>query len=185
MGKSGSGKSTLLSIMAGLVKPDTGNVIFEGDHLERLDEEHLAAYRLLKIGLIFQDFKLFPSLSVYHNILLGIYPLKDISKSEKHQRIVELCEQVGLEEKMNSSVSTLSGGEKQRVAIARSLVKKPALVLADEPTGNLDSKTATQIMQLFKNLHQSNDATFVIVTHDEDIAAQTGKTIYIQDGEIR
>ncbi len=185
MGKSGSGKSTLLGIIAGLVKPDSGHVLFEGSHLETLDEERLAEHRLFKIGLIFQDFKLIPSLSTFNNILLGIYPIKDISKEEKHRRILKLCEQVGLEEKINSPVTTLSGGEKQRVAIARSLVKNPGLVLADEPTGNLDSKTAEQIMQLFKRLHRESDATFVIVTHNDDIARQTERTFHIHDGEIK
>ena len=184
MGKSGVGKSTLLAIIAGLVRPDNGQVLFEGDVISDLDEEKLAAFRLYHVGFIFQDFKLIPSLSVHDNILLGIYPRQDITLLEKEDRIAELTQQVGLSDKSREIVDKLSGGEKQRVAIARSLVNRPGLVLADEPTGNLDQTTAEEIMLLFNHLYQKMDTTFLIITHDRDIAAHTRKIFTLKDGGL-
>jgi len=185
MGKSGTGKSTLLNIMAGLIKPDAGKAMFNGNDLTTIGEESLAAFRMKHIGIVFQDFKLIPSLSVSDNILLGIYPRKDINDSDKKSRINELTVRVGLKNKMNEKVDNLSGGEKQRVAIARSLVNRPVIVLADEPTGNLDSATSDSIMALFRELHQTMLTSFIIVTHDKDIAQKTDKTYVLQKGEIR
>jgi len=184
MGKSGAGKSTLLAVIAGLVRPDDGRVIFNGETISNLDEESLAAFRLQNIGFIFQDFKLIPSLSVHDNILLAIYPRRDIPGPEKEKRIREFAEQVGLDDNLDERVDVLSGGEKQRVAIARSLVNRPALVLADEPTGNLDATTAEEIMDLFIQLHRNVDTTFLIVTHDPDIAAYTTKHYLLKDGGL-
>ncbi|MBN1957539.1 MAG: ABC transporter ATP-binding protein [Desulfuromonadales bacterium] len=184
MGKSGSGKSTLLAITAGLLRPDAGKVLYDGFDVTLEDEDALARFRLKTIGFIFQDFKLIPSLSVNDNILLGIYPRKDIDKAEKQRRILELAEEVDLHDRLAEPVNNLSGGEKQRVAIARSLVNRPAIVLADEPTGNLDSKTADDIMALFQRLHQKHETSFLIVTHDQDIAARTEHIYRIQDGEL-
>ncbi len=149
MGKSGAGKSTLLAIMAGLVRPDSGQVLFQDRVISDLDEEKLAAFRLKNIGFIFQDFKLIPSLSAHDNILMGIYPRRDITADEKEKRIDDLAGQVGLTAKLTERTDNLSGGEKQRVAIARSLINRPGLVLADEPTGNLDSVTAEEILESF------------------------------------
>ncbi|HBR22792.1 MAG TPA: hypothetical protein DD713_09645 [Nitrospiraceae bacterium] len=185
MGKSGAGKSTLLNIMAGLIKPDRGRALFKGNDLTSIDEESLAAFRLKHIGIVFQDFKLIPSLSVSDNILLGIYPRKDIKDNDKTSRVNELAERVGLKHKLKEKVDNLSGGEKQRVAIARSLVNRPVIVLADEPTGNLDSATSDSIMALFRELHQTMLTSFIIVTHDKDIAQKTDKTYVLQKGEIR
>ena len=185
MGKSGAGKSTLLNIMAGLIKPDSGRALFKGNDLTSIDEESLAAFRLKHIGIVFQDFKLIPSLSVSDNILLGIYPRKDIKDNDKTSRVNELAERVGLKHKLKEKVDNLSGGEKQRVAIARSLVNRPVIVLADEPTGNLDSATSDSIMALFRELHQTMLTSFIIVTHDKDIAQKTDKTYVLQKGEIR
>jgi ABC-type lipoprotein export system ATPase subunit len=182
MGKSGSGKSTLLAIMAGLVQPDSGRVLFQDTVISDHDEEELAAFRLHHIGFIFQDFKLIPSLTAHDNILMGIYPRRDIPAAEKEKRINELASQVGLTAKLTEKTDNLSGGEKQRVAIARSLVNRPGLVLADEPTGNLDSATAEEILSLFKELHQQMATSFLIITHDQDIAAQTQKTYILKDG---
>ncbi len=184
MGKSGSGKSTLLAIMAGLVHPDRGKIVFNSATVSDLDEEELASFRLNHVGFIFQDFKLIPSLSVYDNILMGIYPRRDISANEKQRRITELADQVGLGNKLLEKIDHLSGGEKQRVAIARSLVNQPDLVLADEPTGNLDSATAEEIMHLFAQLHQQMETSFLIITHDSDIAGLTQKTYTLKDGEL-
>jgi len=185
MGRSGAGKSTLLNIMAGLIKPDSGRALFNGNDLTAIDEESLAAFRLKHIGIVFQDFKLIPSLSLSDNILLGIYPRKDIKDSDKTSRVNELAERVGLKHKLKEKVDNLSGGEKQRVAIARSLVNRPVIVLADEPTGNLDSATSDSIMALFRELHQTMLTSFIIVTHDKDIAQKTDKTYVLQKGEIR
>lgn len=184
MGKSGSGKSTLLAIMAGLLRPDDGKVLYGDFDIGTADEDTLAEFRLKTIGFIFQDFKLIPSLTVHDNILLGIYPRKDINEAEKQRRIQALAEEVGLRDRLKEQVNNLSGGEKQRVAIARSLVNQPAVVLADEPTGNLDSKTADGIMALFRRLHQKHETSFLIVTHDQDIAARTEHIYRIQDGEL-
>lgn len=185
MGKSGTGKSTLLGIMAGLVKPNEGEVDYSGKRLHDLDEEQLAAFRLNHIGFIFQDFKLIPSLSVYDNIFLGIYPRTDIAKAEKARRIDEYIEKVGLSSKRDAKTDKLSGGERQRVAIARSLVNHPDLILADEPTGNLDAATADEIMALFTQLHQQSDTTFVIITHDADITRYTQKQFTLQHGDLQ
>jgi len=185
MGKSGTGKSTLLGIMAGLVKPNEGEVDYSGKRLHNLDEEQLAAFRLNHIGFIFQDFKLIPSLSVYDNIFLGIYPRTDIAKAEKARRIDEYIEKVGLSSKRDAKTDKLSGGERQRVAIARSLVNHPDLILADEPTGNLDAATADEIMALFTQLHQQSDTTFVIITHDADITRYTQKQFTLQHGDLQ
>ena len=182
MGKSGAGKSTLLAVVAGLVRPDSGQVLFQNKNISDLDEEKLAAFRLHNIGFIFQDFKLLPSLSVHDNILMGIYPRRDILPAEKEKRINGLAGQVGLAAKLTEKTDHLSGGEKQRVAIARSLVNQPGLVLADEPTGNLDSGTAKEILQLFYELHQQLATSFMIITHDQDIAAQTQKSYILKDG---
>jgi len=182
MGKSGAGKSTLLALMAGLVRPDSGQVLFQEQVISGLDEEKLAAFRLKNIGFIFQDFKLIPSLSTHDNILMGIYPRRDITAAEKEKRIHDLAGQVGLTAKLTEKTDNLSSGEKQRVAIARSLVNRPGLILADEPTGNLDSATAEEILNLFKELHQQLSTSFLIITHDQDIAAQTQKTYILKDG---
>jgi len=184
MGKSGAGKSTLLAVAAGLVRPDGGRVLFRGQDLGNLDEEGLAAFRLHHIGFIFQDFKLIPALSAHDNILLGIYPRRDIALPEKTRRIGEFAAQVGLSHKLDEKVDNLSGGEKQRVAIARSLVNHPGLVLADEPTGNLDSATAAEILALFKKLHATTDTSFLIITHDREVAAHTGKIFTLKDGGL-
>ncbi len=184
IGKSGVGKTTLLSIMAGLVAPNSGKVVFSNSDITHYSEEQLAEFRLKNIGIVFQDFKLIPSLSVYDNIFLAIYPRSDVGKDEKTTRILDLIKQVGLEGKENQCVDELSGGEKQRVAIARSLVNRPKLVLADEPTGNLDEATSDKIMSLFESLHKKFSTTFVIVTHEKDIAQKTRKIYQLTQGEL-
>lgn len=175
IGKSGVGKTTLLFIMAGLISPDNGKIFFLEKDLTGYSEEQLSEFRLKNIGIVFQDFKLIPSLSVHDNIFLAIYPRQDINKEEKEHRITDLIGQVELDSKRNSVVNNLSGGEMQRVAIARSLINQPKLVLADEPTGNLDEKTSEQIIDLFKELHAQLSTTFIIVTHEKDITKKTQK----------
>ncbi len=138
MGKSGVGKSTLLGIMAGLIRPDAGQIAFNGREIGSLSEDELADFRMQHVGIVFQDFRLIPSLSMADNILIAAFPRKDISKMEKQQRLESIADRVGLLRMLEKKTNLLSGGEKQRVAIARSLINKPAFVLADEPTGNLD-----------------------------------------------
>ena len=184
MGKSGAGKSTLLGIMAGLLKPDAGTVEFNGNDICGLTEDGLADFRMMNVGIVFQDFRLIPSLTAADNILIAAYPRTDITKEEKTTRMVSLAESVGLGGMLNKKTDLLSGGEKQRVAIARSLINQPSFVLADEPTGNLDDKTSENILELFSKLHAKLDTSFVIITHDEDVAAYTQKTYRLSDGRF-
>jgi len=175
VGKSGVGKTTLLSILAGLVKPDEGKIFFENEEITNFNEEQLANFRLLNIGIVFQDFKIIPSLSVFNNVYLALYPRKDIVKGKKAEMVENIIGLVGLKHKLSEIVDNLSGGEKQRVAIARSLVGQPKLILADEPTGNLDETTSETIMNLFQKLYQELSTSFIIITHDNDIAKKTQK----------
>ena len=175
IGKSGVGKTTLLSVLSGLVAPDSGRIIFGGEDITGYSEEQFARFRLHNIGFIFQDFKIIPSLSVYDNVYLALHPRRDLSREKKAERVKKAVEQTGLAHKIDTVAANLSGGEKQRVAIARSLAGQPKLVLADEPTGNLDAQTSTDIMELFKKLNHELDTTFIIITHDPDIAAATQK----------
>lgn len=184
MGKSGVGKSTLLGIMAGLIRPDAGQIAFNGREIGSLSEDELADFRMQHVGIVFQDFRLIPSLSMADNILIAAFPRKDISKMEKQQRLESIADRVGLLRMLEKKTNLLSGGEKQRVAIARSLINKPAFVLADEPTGNLDDQTSESILELFATLHAELDTSFVIVTHDEDVAAVTQKTYRMNDGRL-
>ena len=175
VGKSGTGKTTLLSILTGLVKPDEGKIFFSGQDITNFDEEKLARFRLLNIGIVFQDFKIISSLSVFDNVYLAIHTRDDIKKGDKKEMIENIVGLVGLKHKLNETVDNLSGGEKQRVAIARSLVGRPKLVLADEPTGNLDEVTSEHIMELFQKLHRELNTTFVVITHNRDIAQKAQK----------
>jgi len=181
IGKSGVGKTTLLSILAGMVKPDSGKIFFQNQDITDYNEEQFANFRLMNIGVVFQDFKIIPALSVYDNVYLALHPRQDLSKQEKDKHIKNIVSQVGMSHKISQRVNNLSGGEKQRVAIARSLVGNPKLVLADEPTGNLDTKTSASIMELFQKLNKELKTTFVIITHDKDIAAETQKKYELTD----
>lgn len=180
MGKSGSGKSTLLSILAGLDVPDSGSVMLDEVDLTLLSEDELALKRQTDISFVFQSFHLIPTLSVAENI--G-FPLK-LNGSFSQQKVDELLEKVALSHRKNSFPHQLSGGEKQRTAIARALITQPKILFADEPTGNLDEKNASSIMQLLINLQSEFNTALVVVTHDEAIARQANRTIHIVDGEI-
>jgi len=184
VGKSGAGKSTLLALIAGLTNPDQGDVEVTGSTISSMNEEERAAFRLKNIGIVFQDFKLIPSLSVYDNVFLALYPRRDIDAPEKEERISLLLAAVGLEPKRSQIADKLSGGEKQRVAIARSLANRPAVVLADEPTGNLDSATAKSILELFEEMYRKFQTAFVIVTHDEEVASRAEVIYTIKDGIV-
>jgi ABC-type lipoprotein export system ATPase subunit len=184
IGKSGVGKTTLLSILAGMVAPDSGRIIFQDQDITHFDEEQFAHFRLLNVGIVFQDFKIIPSLSAYANVYLAVHPRKDLSKQKKDEQVKNIIAQVGISHKIAQNVDDLSGGEKQRVAIARSLVGKPKLVLADEPTGNLDTETSASIMELFQKLNRELETTFIIITHDKDIADQTQKKYELTDKSL-
>ena len=181
IGKSGVGKTTLISVLAGMVKPDSGKIFFQNQDITDYDEEQFASFRLMNIGIVFQDFKIIPAISVYDNVYLALHPRRDLSKQEKDKHIKNILSQVGMSHKISQKVNDLSGGEKQRVAIARSLVGNPKLVLADEPTGNLDAKTSASIIELFQKLNKELKTTFIIITHDKDVAAETQKKYELTD----
>lgn len=181
VGRSGSGKSTLLQIIGGLDRPDSGKVIIDGKNLYELKGNQLAVFRRKKIGFIFQDFNLIPSLNVWENVVLTMgLDGRKVNKGD----IMKMLEQIGLGDKMEAMPNTLSGGQKQRVAIARALVSSPAIILADEPTGNLDSKTELEVMALLKKCVKDFNQTLVMITHDETIAQMADVVIVIEDGKV-
>ncbi len=181
VGTSGSGKSTLLNMLGGLDRPDEGKVFVRGKNTTEMKEEALTIFRRRNIGFVFQNYNLVPILNVYENIVLPI-ELDGITPDETFIR--EIVSALGLEKKLNSMPNTLSGGQQQRVAIARALSTKPAIVLADEPTGNLDSKTGLEVILLMKAMSQKFNQTIVMITHNEEIAQMADRTIRIEDGKI-
>lgn len=182
MGSSGSGKSTLMNVLGCLDTPDAGSYLLDKQNIAQLDDDTLSNIRNQKIGFIFQTFHLLPKLSAYENILL---PLRYSTSNEveARQRADVLVERVGLEHRKHHKPFEMSGGQRQRVAIARALINQPSVILADEPTGNLDSKTSVEIMQLLTELHQAGQ-TIVMVTHEDDIAEYAQRTIMMKDGDI-
>jgi ABC-type lipoprotein export system ATPase subunit len=183
MGRSGSGKSTLLNLIAGLERPTSGRILFQGREINTLGEEELAVWRRENIGLVFQSFHLIPTLSALENVAFPLYPLK-MSADERRKRAGERLAQVGLAERADHLPSRLSGGEQQRVAIARALVNQPTLILADEPTGNLDSATGQEILALFRRLNAEAGVALLMITHDEKVAETTDRIVYMQDGRV-
>ena len=183
LGPSGSGKSTLLHIIGCLDRPDDGEIIIEGKNVLRLSDDELADLRLKKIGFVFQFFNLLPRLTALENVMLPLI-LAEASDKESYKRAKELLELVGLGGRLNHRPSELSGGEQQRVAIARALINNPKLVLADEPTGNLDTKSGWEIVNLMRRLNEEMKQTFIVVTHDPQIAEVADRIIYIKDGLI-
>lgn len=181
VGRSGSGKSTLLQLIGGLDRPDSGNVIVDGTDIYTLKPNQLAAFRRRKIGFIFQDFNLIPSLNVWENIVLPIG--LDGRKADEAQ-ITEILQHIGMAEKKHAMPNTLSGGQKQRVAIARALANFPAIILADEPTGNLDSRTELEVMTILKKCVRDYNQTLVMITHDETIAQMADTVVVIEDGKV-
>jgi putative ABC transport system ATP-binding protein len=182
IGPSGSGKSTLMHIIGILDQPTSGIVALEGKDVEKLPEEKLAELRNKHIGFVFQAFNLLPKTSALENVELPLI-YSNVSASERKNRAIEALRIVGLEERMNHTPSQLSGGQQQRVAIARALVTNPSLILADEPTGNLDSKAGDEIIQLLKDLNKKGN-TIVLVTHEREIAEKAKRIIEVRDGLI-
>jgi len=183
MGRSGSGKSTAMHLLAGLEQPSSGDVCYQDQNIAGLDEDALAVWRRKNIGLIFQSFHLIPTLSALENVAFPLYPTR-VSVAERRQRAAARLEMVGLADRATHRPSRLSGGEQQRVAIARALINHPGLILADEPTGNLDSETGSDILALFHRLRDEAGVSFLIVTHDNEVAATADRIIRMKDGEI-
>lgn len=181
VGTSGSGKSTLLHMLGGLDRPTSGNVIVDGKEIGALKDEELTIFRRRKIGFVFQNYNLVPVLNVYENIVLPIQLDGNTPDTEYVNKIIHT---LGLEDKINNLPNNLSGGQQQRVAIARALASKPAIILADEPTGNLDSKTSQDVLGLLKVTSQKFKQTIVMITHNEEIAQLADKIIRIEDGNI-
>jgi putative ABC transport system ATP-binding protein len=183
MGASGSGKSTLLNILGCLDKPTTGDYYLDGRYVKAMSKDDLAEYRNKKIGFVFQSYNLLPRTSALANVELPLLYNKSIKNSERVKRAKEALDSVGLADRFDHTPSQMSGGQQQRVAIARSLVNNPVLILADEATGNLDTKTSYGIMSLFQELNR-NGKTIAFVTHEADIASFCGRNIYLRDGVL-
>jgi len=181
VGPSGSGKSTLLGLIAGLDAPTAGEVLIDGVNITALDEDRLARLRGEKIGFVFQFFHLIPSLTAYENVAV---PMEIAAVADPRRRAEMLLEEVGLTGRAHHYPSQLSGGEQQRVALARALANDPPIVLADEPTGNLDSTNGRLIMDLLRDVHQSRGTTVVLVTHDADLAALADAKLVLRDGRV-
>lgn len=181
VGRSGSGKSTLLHMLGGLDRPDSGKVFIEGRDIFGLKDEQLAIFRRRKIGFIFQDYNLMSALNVWENIVL---PIGLDGKRVNKDYVMSIVKSIGMEDRLTATPSMLSGGQKQRVAIARAIASRPAIILADEPTGNLDSKTEMEVISILKNCVSKYGQTLVMITHDETIAQMADRIIIIEDGKV-
>lgn len=182
MGPSGSGKSTLMNILGCLDTATDGQYILNDNDVSRMTDDQLADVRNVEIGFVFQQFNLLPRLTAWENVALPLIYAR-VNKQEREERAKAMLEKVGLAERAGHKPNELSGGQSQRVAIARALINNPSIILADEPTGNLDSITSGEIMELFKNIHEQGN-TVMLVTHEEDIAAHTKRIIRIKDGVV-
>lgn len=185
MGSSGSGKTTLLNILGCLDKPSIGNYFLDGVDVKQLSRDQLAQLRNHKIGFVFQAYNLLPRTTALENVELPLLYNKDVSAAERRERAVYALEQVKLADRLDHTPNQLSGGQQQRVAIARALVNEPVMILADEATGNLDSRTSYEIMALMQELNEQQGKTIVFVTHEPDIASFSSRTIQLRDGHIQ
>ena len=181
IGKSGSGKSTLLHLLGGLDNPTSGQILMEGKDITAYGKEELAAYRRRKIGFVFQAYNLIPSLNVWENVIL---PVGLDGQAADEAYVEDILHTLGMEEKRKNLPNTLSGGQQQRCAIARALAAKPAIILADEPTGNLDSKTGDEVISLLRMTAKKYGQTLVVITHNEEIAQTADRTLLIEDGKV-
>lgn len=185
MGASGSGKSTLMNILGCLDRPSSGEYRLDGQELSRLSADERALVRNHRIGFVFQNFNLLSRTSALDNVIMPLtYTAEDLPDREARQRAVEMLHRVGLGDRLNHEPSQLSGGEQQRVAIARALINRPSILLADEPTGNLDSHTSEEVLKTFQQLNEKQGITVILVTHDAGIARHAGRIIHIRDGVI-
>ena len=182
IGPSGSGKSTLMNIIGCLDTADAGTYCLDGIPIEHYSENELARVRNQKIGFVFQNFNLIPKLTAEENVELPLI-YQGVKRAERQRRVKEAIERVGLSRRVKHLPNELSGGQQQRVAIARAIVTQPSLLLADEPTGNLDSKTSREIMDIFRELHSQGN-TIVLITHDSDVAKQAARSLHILDGKV-
>lgn len=181
VGPSGSGKSTLLHIIGGVDSPNDGKVYIDGNDISQYSSKELAYFRRRKVGLIYQFYNLIPNLTVRHNIEL---PLKLDKREINEEELLDIVKKLGIESKLDSFPSELSGGQQQRVAIARSLIYNPSIILADEPTGNLDRKNSKEIIEIFKYFNRTLKQTIILITHDEEVALEANRIITIVDGKI-
>ena len=181
VGPSGSGKSTLLHLLGGVDNPSSGKIFIDGNDISKYTSKELALFRRRKVGLIYQFYNLIPNLTVRHNIEL---PLKLDKRKINQDEFSDIVKKLGIESKLDSFPSELSGGQQQRVAIARSLIYNPSIILADEPTGNLDRKNSKEIIEIFKYFNRTLKQTIILITHDEEIALQANRIITIVDGKI-
>lgn len=181
VGRSGSGKSTLLQLMGGLDRPDSGKVLIDGKNIFDLKSDQLAVFRRKKIGFIFQDYNLIPSLNVWENIVL---PIGLDGRTADQEKILDILNHIGLADQRHAMPNTLSGGQKQRVAIARAIASSPSIILADEPTGNLDSKTELEVLSIMKKCVKDYNQTLVMITHEESIAQTADVVLVIEDGKV-
>jgi putative ABC transport system ATP-binding protein len=182
MAPSGTGKTTLLNVLGCLMKASSGSYLFEGQDIETLNDDQLSEIRNKKIGFVFQTFNLLERTSALDNVLLPLV-YADVYPADADKKASRFLESVGLKERINYKPSELSGGQQQRVAIARALINDPAVILADEPTGNLDSASAKEIIEIFKSLN-SQGRTIIVVTHDINVARSAGRIIYLKDGRV-
>ena len=184
LGASGSGKSTLLNLLAGLDRPDSGSIMIEGQDLAALDSQQLASYRRHTVGMVFQSFNLVPNMTLYENVELPML-FAETPRRDRRQRAEEALTRVGLKERMRHRPSEMSGGEQQRAALARALVNQPKILFADEPTGNLDSRTGAEIMDLIAGLNKTLQMTVVMVTHERPLAERYAhRMIFLGDGKL-
>ncbi len=184
IGNSGSGKSTLLNIIGTLDRPTEGRVIIDGTDLSHLNDDGLAFFRNRTIGFIFQSHFLLPQFTVLENVLIPYLIYAGQAPADVRQRAVDLLDRVGLSHRQNNRANAISGGEQQRVAIARSLINKPRLILADEPTGNLDSSNAEMIFTMLREINREYQTSFIMVTHDKDLAYRADRLLGLKDGQI-
>lgn len=183
LGTSGSGKSTLLNILAGLDKPTSGEVIIGGINIVNLNEDQITKFRQLNVGFVFQSYNLIPTLDASENVSLGL-TFKGVSKSKRNEFAKDILTKVGLGDRLRHKPNEMSGGQQQRVSIARAFVDSPPIVFADEPTGNLDSKTSDDIMQLMCSISRKHNQTLIIVTHDVETSVYADVIIHMKDGKI-